>query len=112
MKSDAEFYVGIAGLTPPQSIAILFQIVDGGTANPLAPEASVPAYFDLVLSRGQPVGGIPVFPRTRSLTRTGELLDSTELCHLHAVPAEATSDNHAAALPGHVLDPRRRRERS
>lgn len=32
---DAEFYVGISGLTPPQSLALLFQVADG-TANPLS----------------------------------------------------------------------------
>jgi hypothetical protein len=32
---DAEFYIGISGLNPPQSLALLFQVVDG-TANPLS----------------------------------------------------------------------------
>lgn len=33
--SDAELYIGVQGLVPPQNLALLFQAVDG-TANPLA----------------------------------------------------------------------------
>ena len=32
---EAEFYIGITGLKPPQNLALLFQVADG-TANPLA----------------------------------------------------------------------------
>lgn len=33
--AEGELYVGVAGLAPPQNLALLFQVVDG-TANPLA----------------------------------------------------------------------------
>jgi hypothetical protein len=33
-ECQAEFYIGISGLVPPQSLALLFQVVDG-SANPL-----------------------------------------------------------------------------
>jgi hypothetical protein len=35
LASEAEFYIGIAGLAPPQNLSLLFQVADG-TANPLA----------------------------------------------------------------------------
>jgi hypothetical protein len=35
LASEAEFCIGVAGLKPPQNLALLFQAVDG-TANPLA----------------------------------------------------------------------------
>jgi hypothetical protein len=35
LRSEAEFYIGISGLEPPQSLALLFQVADG-TADPLA----------------------------------------------------------------------------
>jgi hypothetical protein len=34
LTSEAEFYVGVTGLAPPQSLSLLFQVADG-TANPL-----------------------------------------------------------------------------
>lgn len=34
-ESEAEFYIGITGLKPPQNLSLLFQVVDG-TANPLS----------------------------------------------------------------------------
>ena len=34
-ESEAEFYIGITGLLPPQNLSLLFQVSDG-TANPLA----------------------------------------------------------------------------
>lgn len=34
-QSESEFYVGLSGLKPPQTVALLFQVVDG-TADPLA----------------------------------------------------------------------------
>ena len=34
VQSEAEFYIGISALNPPQNLALLFQVVDG-TANPL-----------------------------------------------------------------------------
>ena len=34
-ESEAEFYIGVTGLIPPQNLSLLFQVADG-TANPLA----------------------------------------------------------------------------
>jgi len=85
LKSEAEFYIGIAGLTPPQSIAILFQVVDG-TANPLAPKP-VPHFDWCYLADNQWVE----FPENAIFDGTGELLDSGIVTF--AVPAEATQDN-------------------
>ncbi len=34
-ESEAEFYIGVSGLLPPQNLSLLFQVADG-TANPLA----------------------------------------------------------------------------
>src|SRR5690606_6914779 len=33
--SEADFFIGVEGLVPPQTLALLFQVSDG-TANPLA----------------------------------------------------------------------------
>jgi len=84
-KSEAEFYIGIAGLTPPQSLAILFQVVDG-TANPLAPKP-LPHIGWCYLADNQWVE----FPENAVVDGTGELLDSGIVTF--AVPAEATQDN-------------------
>jgi len=85
LKSEAEFYIGIAGLTPPQSIAILFQVVDG-TANPLAPKP-VPHFDWCYLSDNQWVE----FPENAVFDGTDELLDSGVVTF--AVPADATQNN-------------------
>jgi len=85
LESEAEFYIGIAGLTPPQSIAILFQVVDG-TANPLAPKP-VPHFDWCYLAGNRWVE----FPENAVFDGTGELLDSGIVTF--AVPAEATQDN-------------------
>ncbi len=37
LASQAEFYIGISGLVPPQNLSLLFQVADG-TANPLTPK--------------------------------------------------------------------------
>lgn len=38
-RHEAEFYIGIAGLRPPQNLALLFQVADG-TADPLSAKPS------------------------------------------------------------------------
>ena len=37
LASEAEFYIGVTGLAPPQNLSLLFQVADG-TANPLTPK--------------------------------------------------------------------------
>jgi hypothetical protein len=85
LKSEAEFYIGVAGLDPPQSIAVLFQVVDG-TANPLAPKP-IPHFDWCYLANNQ----WAQFPENAVSDKTRELLDSGIITL--AVPAEATSDN-------------------
>lgn len=85
VNSEAEFYIGIAGLAPPQSIAILFEVVDG-TANPLSIKP-VPHFDWCYLANNRWVE----FPENAVSDGTGELLDSGIVTF--AVPAEATADN-------------------
>lgn len=84
-KSEAEFYIGVTGPLPPQSIAVLFQVVDG-SANPLAPKP-IPHFDWCYLANNQWVE----FPENAVCDKTGELLDSGIITF--AVPAKATSDN-------------------
>lgn len=83
--SEAEFYIGVAGLVPPQNLSILFQVVDG-TANPLALKP-VPHIDWCYLANNQWVE----FPDNAVVDSTGELLDSGIVTL--AVPREATSAN-------------------
>jgi hypothetical protein len=90
LPSEAEFYVGVTGLVPPQNLSLLFQIVDG-TANPLAakPESHVAWSY---LKRNEWVA----FARTDVQDTTSGLLNSGIVTL--AVPRDATKDN--TALPG------------
>jgi hypothetical protein len=85
LASEAEFYIGIAGLAPPQNLSLLFQVADG-TANPLARKP--PAHIDWsYLENDQ---WVP-FPPAAVVDATGGLLDSGIVTF--AVPREATGDN-------------------
>lgn len=86
LNSEAELYIGLAGLVPPQNLALLFQVADG-TANPLA-NKPVP-HIDwsyLVDDLWVP------FPQNAVVDATGGLLDSGIVTF--AVPRDASSDNH------------------
>jgi len=86
LSSEAELYIGLAGLVPPQNLALLFQVADG-TANPLA-NKPVP-HIDwsyLVDDLWVP------FPQNAVVDATGGLLDSGIVTF--AVPRDASSDNH------------------
>jgi len=85
LRSEAEFYVGVSGLTPPQSLSILFQVADG-TANPLAPKPK-PHIDWSYLSNNM---WMP-FPENAVADATGELLVSGIVTF--AVPADARNDN-------------------
>jgi hypothetical protein len=82
-QTEAEFYVGVDGLSPPQNLALLFQVVDG-TANPLAvkPEPHIDWSY-LRNNRWVGLDGVQ--------DSTGELLKSGIV--VVAVPRDATSDN-------------------
>jgi hypothetical protein len=85
LQSEAEFYIGVSGLTPPQSLSVLFQAADG-TANPLAPKPK-PHIDWCYLSNNL---WVP-FPKNAVADATSELLDSGIITF--AVPADATKDN-------------------
>ncbi len=83
--SEAEFYIGISGLQPPQNLSLLFQVADG-TANPLAlkPKPHIDWSY---LKNNEWVG----FAENETQDGTGELLDSGIVTF--AVPREATAAN-------------------
>jgi hypothetical protein len=85
LTSEAEFYIGITGLVPPQNLSLLFQVVDG-TANPLAPKP-VPHIDWCYLAANEWVE----FLENAITDATGELLNSGIVTF--AVPGDATSDN-------------------
>lgn len=85
LSSEAELYIGLAGLAPPQNLALLFQVADG-TANPLA-NKPVP-HIDwsyLVDNLWVP------FPQNAVVDATGGLLNSGIVTF--AVPRDASSDS-------------------
>lgn len=85
LASEAEFYIGIAGLAPPQNLSLLFQVADG-TANPLASKP-VPHIHWSYLAGEQ---WLP-FPENAVVDGTGGLLDSGIVDF--AVPDDASNDN-------------------
>jgi hypothetical protein len=85
LTSEAEFYIGIAGLAPPQNLSLLFQVADG-TANPLA-EKPKPHIDWSYLKKNQWIA----FDKTAVRDGTDELLNSGIVTF--AMPRDATSDN-------------------
>lgn len=85
VSSEAEFYIGVAGLAPPQNLSLLFQVADG-TANPLASKP-VPHIGWSYLADEQ---WVP-FPEYAVVDATGGLLNSGIVAF--AVPRDATADN-------------------
>jgi hypothetical protein len=83
--SEAEFYVGIAGLTPPQNVALLFQVTDG-TANPLAQKPD-PHLDWSYLSGNRWI----TLSKTDVDDRTGGLLNSGIVTL--AIPSDASESN-------------------
>lgn len=93
--SEAEFYIGVTGLVPPQNLALLFEVADG-TANPLLTKpAGSPLVFWSYLSNNAWIG----FGEKDVQDGTGELLNSGIVTF--AVPTQATSTN--TLLPAGVL---------
>jgi hypothetical protein len=89
LANEAEFYIGVSGLVPPQSLSLLFQVVDG-TANPLAekPERHIEWAY---LRRNEWIA----FDDTEVQDATDAMLKSGIVTL--SVPRDATSDN--TALP-------------
>lgn len=85
LASEAECYIGIAGLAPPQNLSLLFQVADG-TANPLA-RKPVPRIDWSYLAGDQ----WAPFPENAVVDATGGLLNSGIV--RFAVPRDATADN-------------------
>jgi hypothetical protein len=85
LSSEAEFYIGISGLVPPQNLSLLFQVVDG-TANPLA-EKPDPHIDWSYLRRNEWIE----FGKDEVQDATDELLNSGIVTL--AVPRDATKDN-------------------
>ena len=83
--SEAEFYLGITGLKPPQSLAVLFQVADG-TANPLSekPPAHIAWSY---LHNNEWIA----FAQNEVEDQTGGLLNSGIITF--AVPRNASSAN-------------------
>ena len=84
-ESEAELYIGISRLKPPQNLTLLFQVADG-TANPLAPKPK-PHIDWCYLKNNEWIG----FAENEVQDGTDELLNSGIVTF--AVPREATSDN-------------------
>lgn len=92
---EAEFYIGLDGLVPPQTVAMLFQIVEG-TANPRATKPRPHVHWSY-LSNDEwlPLHDNDVEDGTNDLLTTGIVTID--------VPREATSDNTALPAGKHWL---------
>jgi hypothetical protein len=89
LEFEAELYIGIAGLVPPQNLSLLFQVADG-TANPVAPKPA-PHIDWSYLKQNEWLD----FGASEVQDATDELLSSGIVTL--AVPRAATKDN--TALP-------------
>jgi hypothetical protein len=85
VQSEAELYVGIEGLKPPQNLSLLFQVA-AGTSNPMVPKPK-PHIHWFYLKNNQWMA----FAENAVQDGTGELLNSGVVTF--AVPRDATSDN-------------------
>jgi tetratricopeptide (TPR) repeat protein len=89
-ESEAELYIGVTGLKPPQNLALLFQIVDG-TADPLSEKPQPHLHWSYLRANEW----IP-FAQNEVEDQTGGLLQSGIITF--AVPREAADGN--SLLPG------------
>ncbi|MFL9912275.1 baseplate J/gp47 family protein [Paraburkholderia sp. RL17-337-BIB-A] len=85
VASEAELYIGITGLAPPQNLSLLFQVVDG-TANPLSQKPSPHIDWSYLASDRW-----VEFPENAITDATSELLGSG--ITTFAVPGDATRTN-------------------
>ena len=86
LESEAEFYIGVTGLLPPQNLSLLFQVADG-TANPLALKP-IPHLHWSYLKNNEWIA----FERKDVEDQTGELLKSGIVTL--AFPSDATNSNN------------------
>ncbi len=89
-QSEAEFYIGITGLKPPQNLSLLFQVADG-TANPLSLKPSPHLHLSF-LSNNEWVafGDNEITDQTEGMLKPGIIT--------LAVPSKAMETN--TLLPG------------
>lgn len=87
---EAEFYIGISGLKPPQNLALLFQVAEG-TADPLSQKPAPHLHWSYLQGNAW-----TEFEKDAVEDLTGELTRSGIVTL--AVPREATNDN--TLLPG------------
>lgn len=85
-ESEAEFYIGVSGLLPPQNLSLLFQVADG-TANPLAVKP-LPHLHWSYLKNNEWIA----FEKKDVEDKTGELLKSGIVTL--AFPEDATNSNN------------------
>ena len=85
LSSEAEFYIGITGLQPPQTLAMLFQVADG-TADPLTVKPDPHIQWSY-LSANEWIA----FTTDEVTDETGGLINSGII--EFAVPDDATDDN-------------------
>lgn len=84
-ESEAELYIGVTGLQPPQNLNLLFQVADG-TADPLSVKPDPHIHWSYL--RGN--AWIP-FPENDVEDRTGGLLNSGIISF--AIPRDASDTN-------------------
>jgi len=85
LHSESEFYIGISGLKPPQTLALLFQVVDG-TADPLAAKPIPHIHWSYLRNNEW-----AAFATSQVEELTGGLLNSGIITF--ALPREATDTN-------------------
>lgn len=85
VKHQAEFYIGVTDLKPPQNLALLFQVLDG-SADPLAVKPKPHLQWSYLRQNEW----LP-FDKEAVDDRTGELVNSGIVTF--AMPRGATSDN-------------------
>ena len=94
-ESEAEFYIGVSGLLPPQNLSLLFQVADG-TANPLAVKP-LPHLHWSYLKNNEWIA----FDTKDVDDQTGDLLKSGIVTL--AFPSGATNSNNFLSLGEHWI---------
>jgi len=83
--SEAELYIGVSGLKPPQSLAVLFQVADG-TADPLTQKPDPHLHWSYLSANKW-----KVFDKSDVDDKTGGLLNSGTVTF--AMPRDASDSN-------------------
>lgn len=94
-ETEAELYIGISGLVPPQNLALLFQVADG-TANPLAEKPPQHLHWSYLQNNlWTPFEQNDLEDGTGGLLRSGIVT--------LAVPRDANSDNTLLPAGSHWI---------